>query len=126
MVSNPPSILICDDDDAVRRLIATILRPDGYAFRDADDVGSAIAALGDSPPSLVILDLNIPGDGGGLAVVDHIRSHSSLAEVRVLMVTGSVHALDANWGQSVGADAHLAKPFELAELRTAVHELLAT
>jgi two-component system OmpR family response regulator len=124
-MSNERTVLICDDDAAIRRLVATILKPDGYRFRDASDLASAKAALAESPPDLVILDLNIPGEGGGLAVVDHLRGDPSLSAVRVLMVTGSVHALGADWGQSVGADGHLAKPFELAELRTAVRELLA-
>lgn len=118
------TILICDDDDAIRRLIGTILSRDGHRTRTSVDVPSAIAALTEQIPALVILDLGIPGDGGGMSVLHHIRERSEFDDVRVLLVTGAAQAYDAGWGVSVGADGHLAKPFELQGLRDAVRDVL--
>lgn len=123
MMTDPPTILIVDDDAAVRRLIATILRADAYEFREAADVADAIAALTEAP-QLIVLDINVPGDGGGLAVLAHVRSTEALAAVRVLLVSGVAEAYEDGWGVGLGADGHLAKPFEIDGLRGAVRELL--
>ncbi len=120
-----PTILICDDDAAIRRLIAAILRGADYELRYAGDAASAVASLDESAPDLVMLDVNVPGQGGGLGVLSYIRSQPALARVRVLLVSGVAEAYTPGWGESLGADGHLAKPFELTDLRDAVAEQIA-
>lgn len=120
------TILICDDDPAIRRLIATVLRMDGYDLHEAEDVPSALAFLEHTTPCLVVLDVNVPGDGGGMGILGHIRQTPLLDDVRVLLVTGVVEAFDdAEWGAKVGADGHVLKPFEMQGLRDAVRGVLA-
>lgn len=124
-MSGERTILICDDDATIRRLIRMVLGADGFAFRETADVHTALAALQESPPDLVILDVNVPGDGGGLGVLAHVRASPALSRTRVLLVTGISQARDDDWGRSVGADNHLLKPFDLQGLRDAVSGLLA-
>ncbi len=126
VMSQLPTILIVDDDDAIRRLIATILAGRDYEFRYSGDAPSAVASMHEKTPALVILDVNVPGQGGGLGVLDHIRGEASLAEVKVLLVSGVAEAYTDGWGVSLGADGHLAKPFELAALRDAVAGLVGS
>lgn len=124
MMSRTPTILICDDDDAIRRLIATILGAANHEFAQAADAPTAIDAVSTAPPDLVILDVNVPGDGGGLSVLDHVRKTPGCESTKVLLVSGVAEAFDEGWGVSLGADGHLAKPFELMDLRAAVQALL--
>lgn len=120
------TILICDDDPAIRKLIATVLRVDGYDLQEASDVPSALGFLAEAAPQLVILDVHVPGDGGGMGILGHIRQSPMLSDVRVLLVTGVVEAFDdVNWGKKVGADGHVLKPFEMQGLRDAVRAVLA-
>lgn len=120
------TILICDDDPAIRRLIATVLRIDGYDLHEASDVLSALSFFETHTPRLVVLDVNVPGDGGGMGILGHIRQTPLLDDVRVLLVTGVVEAFDdADWGKKVGADGHVLKPFEMQGLRDAVRGVLA-
>lgn len=119
------TILICDDDPAIRRLIATVLRGEGYRFDEAEDVPSALEKLESLTPRLVLLDVNIPGDGGGMGILAHIRQSPLLSNVRVLLVTGIVEAYeDPAWGRSAGADGHVLKPFEMQGLRDAVRAVV--
>ncbi|MEH3053042.1 MAG: response regulator [Patulibacter minatonensis] len=119
-----PSVLICDDDANIRRLVGTILKIDGYVLSEATDAAGALAAIEAEPPSLVILDLNFPG-GGGLAVIEQVRARPELTGTRILLVTGDTKAKEPGWGRSVGADGHLIKPFEIAALREIVGQLVS-
>lgn len=120
------TILICDDEASIRRLISTVLRVDGYALHEASDVPSALGFLEATIPQLVILDVNVPGAGGGMGILGHIRQSPQFSDVKVLLVTGVVEAFDdAEWGRKVGADGHVLKPFEMQGLRDAVRGVLA-
>lgn len=117
------SVLIGDDTDHVRRLISVILSRHGYELREAEDGQATLDELNRARPDLLILDVHMPGLDG-LEVLKHVRADPGLAETRVLLLTGGVEALDSDWGQRVGADAHLAKPFEADALLTTVQALL--
>lgn len=119
----PGNILICDDDAQVRGLIAAVLRQGNYDLREAAHGEAALEELAQSRPDLAILDVQMPGIDG-LEVLERIRSDSDLAETRVLLLSGNKEALDEGWGVRVGADAHLRKPFAVAELSEAVRSLL--
>lgn len=120
----PASILICEDDEQMRRLIATVVRGEGRLLREAGDGHAALDALAEEPADLVILDLHMPGPGG-LEVLDHIRGDPALAHTRVLLLSGKTEALDGGWHERVGADAHLPKPFAVGDLRASVQDLLS-
>ncbi|MDQ8045846.1 MAG: response regulator [Solirubrobacteraceae bacterium] len=125
MTTSGHSILICDDDVAIRSLVKAILSADGHDLRQTATAPDAIAAIDEDPPALVLLDINVPGGDGGLSVLHHIRSQSTLSEVGVLMITGISEARADDWGRSIGADGHLLKPFQISDLRDAVSGLLS-
>jgi CheY-like chemotaxis protein len=118
------TVLICDDDKQMRRLITVVLRERGYDLREAPHGQAALDEMAANPPALAILDLHMPGVGG-LAVLEQVRSDPALAETRVLLLTGAKEALDEDWGKRVGADAHLTKPFAVGELNAIVESLLS-
>jgi CheY-like chemotaxis protein len=84
-------ILIVDDHEDTRRMLALLLRHSGYAAETVPDGPAALAAMEADRPCLVILDYNMPGMSG-LEVLEVIRSTPALADVPVILFT----AVDAD------------------------------
>jgi two-component system response regulator HydG len=108
-------LLIIDDDPPVRSACAEIAGGMGFATRMADSVAAAREALAAGPVDLVLLDLRLPG-GGGLAVLDEIRS--SHPETLVLIMTAYATVSSAVEAMRTGASDYLTKPFSLEQLST--------
>jgi PAS domain S-box-containing protein len=105
-----PLILLAEDDASFRQLIVTTLPPDEYAVLEARDGDEAWALLLARRPCLAILDIRMPGRSG-LDLVRAVRAEPSLANMRVILLTGAVDAPDVAAGLAAGADAYLTKPF---------------
>jgi CheY-like chemotaxis protein len=117
MSSEPPRILVVDDNAALRENLAECLEAEGYGVVQAADGEGAIASLAqDPPPSVVLLDLLMPGLTGR-EIVERIRRDPRLAAVRVVLTTGHPSP-SARAG--VAADAFLPKPFGVKELLAAL------
>jgi len=105
-------ILVVDDEAQITRVLRTTLSSRGYEVRTAEDAESALAALLQWPPDLVITDLSMPGKSG-IELCREIRK-SSMVPIIVLSVRGEervkVEALDN------GADDYVTKPFGINEL----------
>ncbi len=114
------SVLIVDDDPAVRNLVAWQLEFDGYGVVAAANGGSAMTALADTEIDLVVLDLSLP-DMSGLDLLRHIRRTSTLP---VIIVSGRVGEADRIVGLDLGADDYMAKPFSPGELSSRLRAVL--
>jgi two-component system KDP operon response regulator KdpE len=112
MSASPVTILVIDDEPAIRRLLRTSLGAQGYQIVEAESAAAALVEIKNHPPDVVILDLGLP-DQDGLDVVATIRQSSSVPIV-VLSSRGEeqakVEALE------LGADDYVTKPFGMAEL----------
>ena len=117
-------IVIGEDHEQMRRLIVDALAADDYDIREAADTEGVLDQVAQSKPAVLILDVHMPGEGG-IAALRKIRADPALSATRVLLLSGSVEALDADWAAEVGADDHLPKPFQVADLRDKVRALLA-
>ena len=111
-------ILIVDDDESVRRFLATLLTALGHDVASAESGEQALRRLEESPrPELVLLDLILPGIGG-LEVLDRIRESHPLLPVIVLSTEGRLKTVvDA---VKRGASDYLTKPFGEQELTLAI------
>ncbi len=115
------TILICDDEPALRELIRASM-DDGYEFAEASDGIIAIELAHELAPDLVILDLMLPRLSG-LEVLARFNADDRLKDVPVLVITA--------WNETredvlaAGADEFVAKPFDPEDLRTAVKRLVA-
>src|SRR4029453_18442623 len=98
-------ILIADDHEEMRQLVVELLEEQGYEIREAADTQAALDAIASKRPDLLILDVNMPGEGG-IAALKAIREREDLDGMRVLVLSGSVD-LAPEWLREVGADAHL-------------------
>jgi DNA-binding response OmpR family regulator len=117
-----PTILVCDDDEPLRELMKVTLGAD-YRFVEAADGETALAELAQARPDLVLLDVMLPGYSG-IDVLQAMRSDDALRDVPVIVVSAWQTREDREAVIAAGADAFLAKPFELEELSSAVRTLL--
>ena len=116
------SILICDDEPALRELMRLSLAPD-YEFAEAADGDEAIALAGRVRPDLVLLDVMMPGTGG-LAVLEHMRRDPELRATPVVVVSAFAAPADRRAALDAGATRFVKKPFDPDALRSLVEELL--
>ena len=115
------SILIVEDDAALRRSLRTTLSAEGLNVKDVGTGEQAMAELRQARYEIVLLDLNMPGMGG-MAACRMMRSAFPGLTIIVLTVrdqdTDKVNALDA------GADDYITKPFQLSELTARIRAAL--
>ncbi|MBD3640837.1 MAG: response regulator transcription factor [Marinobacter sp.] len=120
MTDNKASILVVDDDAAIRELLEEHLSRVGYDIRTAEDGDRMRALLNERPADLIVLDVMLPGDDG-FTLCRQIREHS---QVPIIMLTASSDETDRVVGLEIGADDYLAKPFSARELQARVKALL--
>ncbi|GAA0530128.1 hypothetical protein GCM10010172_08570 [Paractinoplanes ferrugineus] len=118
-----PRILIADDDEGVRELVAYKLSVAGYHAITAGDGAAALTMVHREQPDMVILDVSMPGLDG-LSVCYELHSSAATAQIPVLMLSGRDRQVDIDLGLTVGADDYLVKPFSPAELIRRVRWLL--
>src|SRR5262245_58125535 len=106
------TVLVVDDEPIDRDVVVRYLEQEGYRTLQAGDGESARSLLERETPSLVVLDLMLPGTDG-LQLCRWIRSRS---ELPVIMVTALGEVSDRLVGLEVGADDYLTKPFSPREL----------
>ena len=115
------SVLVVDDDAAIRRMLERTLVADGYEVVVAGDGGSALAAVERSGLDAVVLDVAMPGLDG-LAVCRRLRSSGHA--LPILLLTARDAVPDRVAGLDAGADDYLVKPFATEELLARVRALL--
>lgn len=128
----PPLVLVAEDDDDVRRMVATALRKDGCSVIEATDGAELLEHIGSAlmfgnmrgeldPINLVVSDIRMPGRSG-LEILAQLRR--SDIGVQVILMTAHVDETVRADAERYGADALLAKPFEIDELRDIVKRVL--
>jgi DNA-binding response OmpR family regulator len=107
------TILLVDDEPAIRKLSRLYLEREGFQVYEAHDGEAALREVGRLKPSLVVLDLMLP-KLDGFEVCRRIRSASH--EIGILMLTARDEDIDKILGLELGADDYLTKPFNPHEL----------
>lgn len=121
---SPASVLVVEDERDIAALIKHGLERGGDA--QVSIVGSgdaAIRAVGEAPPDLVILDLNLPVLSG-LEVCRILRSRAATSHVPIIILTARSSENDRVIGLDLGADDYICKPFSLRELSARVRAVL--
>ena len=109
---NRPRILIVDDDDSISDLLSLYLIKEQYDTKIAADGETALACFDDFDPSLIILDLMLPGiDGYG--VCREIRTKS---KVPIIVLSAKGDTFDKVLALEMGADDYVEKPFDTKEI----------
>lgn len=112
-------VLVVDDEDTVREVVARYLERDGYRVAVASDGDAALDAIERQPPDLIVLDLMLPGVEG-LEVLRRVRRTS---DVPVIVLTARAEEADRVVGLELGADDYVVKPFSPRELAARVRSV---
>ncbi|MFZ0789304.1 MAG: response regulator [Chromatiaceae bacterium] len=116
----PVRVLVVDDDPGVRELLEDYLSEQGYEVLAADSAAAARELLDGEAPSVVLLDVGLPGEDG-LSLARHIRERF---DIGIIMISGAGETLDRIVGLEVGADDYVAKPFDPRELKARLKSVL--
>jgi len=109
------TIVVLEDDPDIRGLVRYHLESNGFTVRLYDRIGSIVQEAEQSPPSLFLLDIMIPG-GDGFELCRSLRSHPILSGVPVIFLTARAAEDDRVRGLEMGADDYIVKPFGVREL----------
>jgi len=104
-------------------LVQATIETDGYNVIEATDGNEAWSLIQQHRPSLVLLDVRMPGRTG-LDILRAIKSESNLTATKVILLTASAQDSDIKAGIVAGADFYLTKPFSPRELLSKVDEAL--
>ena len=110
--SSSHSVLVVEDDPAVRNLVSTALESRNYQHSTVSTGKAAIAAAATSSPDIVLLDLGLP-DMDGVDVIRRIRTWSTMPIIVISARSNDSDKIDA---LDAGADDYLTKPFSVGEL----------
>lgn len=117
------TILVADDEASVRYLVVETIGHDDYNLLEAADGEEAWSLIQEHRPSLVLLDIRMPGRTG-MEILQSIRSEPNLADTKVILLTASAHQSEINAGLVAGADFYLTKPFSPRDLLSKLDEAL--
>ncbi len=120
---NKATVLVADDNEANRDLLAGLLNAEGYTTICVEDGDQALQAVDSNSIDLALLDVMMPGKTGYSACLA-IKSQSRTRFIPVILVTGLSSANDRIQGVMCGADDFLTKPVNKQELLARVHSLL--
>ena len=123
-MSRPPPaaahIAVLDDEVAITRLLGNYLQGQGFRVSQVHDRRSLMTVLQEDTPSLVLLDLGLPGEDG-FSIARQVREHWPCG---LVIVTGRGEPVDKIVGLEVGADDYVTKPFDLRELLARIKAVL--
>jgi DNA-binding response OmpR family regulator len=115
-------VLVADDEEDIRALVGLAVRKAGCTLiGSVADGATALDVARAELPDLAVLDVSMPG-ATGLEVCAALRAGPATARIRILLLSAGASLEDVAAGLSAGADAYLAKPFQVSEL---VHQVRA-
>jgi len=117
------TLLLIEDDHAIREMLKHFLTTKGFAIQCAEDGQQAKDSLRESTPDLILLDWMLP-DTDGPTLLKEIRAHETQSSIPVIMLTARAEETDKIKGLNVGADDYMTKPVSLQELDARINALL--
>lgn len=119
MVNNG-TVLVVDDEPMVREVVCAYLAKDGFDTHEVSDGASALSAVEDLDPVLVVLDVMLP-ELDGYSVLTKLRERT---DVPVILLTARSAETDRLLGLELGADDYIVKPFSPREVAARVRAVL--
>ncbi|MDP5136198.1 phosphate regulon transcriptional regulator PhoB [Rheinheimera baltica] len=116
-------ILVVEDEAPIRDMLCFVLEQNGYQATTAEDYDSAVNALMEPYPDLVLLDWMLPG-GSGIQVAKKMKQHELTRNIPIIMITARGEEEDKVRGLEVGADDYVTKPFSPKELMARIKAVI--
>ncbi|NWG10255.1 response regulator [Candidatus Bathyarchaeota archaeon] len=114
-------ILIVDDDENIRKVIATILSDEGYAVESVDTARKAVEATKKKFFNLALIDIRLP-DMEGIELLTKMRD--TTPKMRKIIITGYPTLQNAVEAVNRGADSYILKPFDMEKVLETIREQL--
>ncbi len=118
------TILVVDDEPNILLSLEFLMKQAKYTVRTARDGEEALKSVENSPPDLMLLDVNMP-KRTGYQVCETIRANPEWKNVRIIMLTAKGRDIEREKGLALGADDYITKPFATQEVVNKVKELLS-
>ncbi len=115
-------ILLIEDEQNIIAAISFILSRAGWAVKTHSNGTDAIEAVRRHAPTVVILDVMLPGKTG-YEILRDLRADAELRDIPVLMLTAKGQQADRELAEMTGADCFMTKPFSNAEMLETVNQL---
>jgi two-component system response regulator RegA len=115
-----PTLLLVDDDDAFRLVLARAMERRGYAVTTAADVAEALLAAQQLSPEFAVVDLKMPGESG-LVLIERLIELDP--NTRIVMLTGYASIATAIEAIKLGATHYLSKPVDADEVLAALNKV---
>jgi two-component system cell cycle response regulator DivK len=116
-------ILIVEDNDKNRKLMRDVLQVKGYSTLEAESAEEGIRLAGEKNPSLILMDIQLPGMNG-IEALRRLRADPETKAIPVLAVTASVMSHDEKEILDAGFDGYQRKPLNIREFLEAVRRTL--
>tara|TARA_B110000503_G_scaffold19879_1_gene29758 strand:+ start:95088 stop:95792 length:705 start_codon:yes stop_codon:yes gene_type:complete len=120
---NTATVLIVDDEFAIRDMLRMALEFAGFRCIEAEDIQQAYQSIVDERPAIVLLDWMLPG-GSGLELMRRLKREELTRDMPVIMLTAKTAEDNVIQGLDVGADDYITKPFAPRELIARIKALL--
>ena len=118
------TILVADDEQDIRELVAYRLSRSGYSIIEARDGEEAFQLAADQALDMAVLDVMMPRLNG-FDLTQRFRNTPATERLPILLMSASVQEADISRGFAAGADGYLTKPFTPDQLLTRVREILS-
>ncbi|WLI90256.1 phosphate regulon transcriptional regulator PhoB [Massilia sp. R2A-15] len=116
-------VLVVEAEPAIQQLIGLNLTRAGHRVSCVPDAESALAALGQALPDMVLLEWDLPGQSG-IALIRRLRAHPQARDLPIIMVAARNGEHDKILALESGADDYITKPFSPREMIARIHALL--
>jgi two-component system cell cycle response regulator DivK len=117
------TILNVEDNEFNRKIVRQLLAKTTYRLREAADGEAGMAAARESPPDLILMDIQLPKISG-LEATRQLRSDPRTSAVPIIVITSFALSGDEERARDAGATAYLAKPYSPRELLAKIREIV--
>ena len=115
-----PDIILCDDEDVLREVVAEYLGSRGFHVREANSAERLLQLVEEQIPDAIVLDIRMPGEDG----LSALRRLRAVSDVPVLMLTAVDELIDRVVGLELGADDYLGKPIDPREIEARIRTVI--
>ena len=115
------TVLVVDDDQEIRRAVATVIERKGYRVLTAGDGQAGLALAEREAPDLVVVDMMVPHQSGFL-VLQKLKGRPD-GGPRVIMITANEGSRHRAYAEILGVDDYIRKPFDMSRLLESVQRL---
>lgn len=115
-------VLVVDDDEVIRQLIAVNLTLEGFDVVTAVDGRDCLEKVAQVAPDVITLDVMMPRLDGWVTATQ-LRRNPETAHIKVVLITARAQEDDRARSEQIGVDAYLTKPFDPAEMIRVIREL---